>query len=474
MLIQWLSTLYLLVLAGMSVYGLWGFITLGLYCRHRSPKEQPLDKLPDSQLPPVTVQLPIYNERLVVHRLIETVSQLDYPPHLLQIQVIDDSTDETTQIAAQLVAHYQAQDLNIQLLHRSDRTGYKAGALAAGLDQATGEFIVIFDADFQPPPDFLHQTIPYFLQNPQLGVIQTRWGHLNIDQSPLTAAQAIAMDAHFAIEQVGRYAHNYFPKFNGTAGLWRRSCILDIGGWEQDTVCEDLCLSTRATLAGWQFCYLNHVVAPAELPAQVSAFKSQQARWAKGSTQCLLKFGKPIWQSPRHTPMAKIYAFLSMSIYNVHFLLILLLLLLVPLVGLNYTFSPQLTWFGVAGVAQPILLFLSQRVLYAKWIKRLAYLPALLLIAVGLAPSISRAILQALFVRRHTFERTPKGDSLNPRQRYRLPWDWIVATELFLAAYAALGLWFSFANHNYGSLFTLLLCFLGFAYVAYLSLYEIR
>ncbi|HEX6384945.1 MAG TPA: glycosyltransferase, partial [Anaerolineae bacterium] len=263
------ALIYLLTMAGLSLYGFAGLLTLCLYWRHRQ-QVFPCPPVP-SDLPPVTVQLPIYNERFVVDRLIESAVALDYPPDRLQIQVIDDSTDGTTGRAAELVRHYEKKGVNISLLHRQHRQGYKAGALSGALMQAQGEFIAIFDADFQPSPSFLRQTIPHFLHEPALGLVQTRWGHLNAHESALTAAQAIALDKHFVMEQTVRHRANLFPKFNGAAGVWRRRCLEMAGGWHDDTVCEDLCLSTRAILQGWQFLFLNDVVAPAELPDSILA-----------------------------------------------------------------------------------------------------------------------------------------------------------------------------------------------------------
>jgi cellulose synthase/poly-beta-1,6-N-acetylglucosamine synthase-like glycosyltransferase len=243
-----LSTFCLLAAVGLSLYGILGLITLWLYWRHRHV-EFPLPELAPSKLPPVTVQLPIYNERYVVDRLINAAVSLDYPRDRLQIQVLDDSTDDTTQRAGMLVERYRDVGVDISLLHRSHRQGYKAGALSEALAQAQGEYLVIFDADFQPPADFLRQTMPHFKTEPRLGMVQARWGHLNSYDSPVTAAQAIALDKHFVMEQTVRHRANLFPRFNGAGGIWRRACLTDAGGWQVDTVCEDLCLSTRAPMS---------------------------------------------------------------------------------------------------------------------------------------------------------------------------------------------------------------------------------
>lgn len=469
---QALANLYILVVASISVYGLLGLYTIWLYWRHRHDTVSVSAAVPQI-LPTVTVQLPIYNERYVVERLIETAVSLDYPKNRLQIQIIDDSTDDTTYKAAALAALYKKKGIDIELVHRCTQQGYKAGALANALLYASGEFIAIFDADFQPQSDFLQKTIPHFYDNPHLGMIQARWGHLNRSESPLTAAQAIALDKHFAMEQAVRHRANLFPKFNGAGGIWRRAAIDDAGGWLDDTVCEDLCLSTRASLKQWQFRFLNEVEAPAELPTSILAYKNQQARWAKGSVQCLLKYGLSILRTPHHTIAARLYALLSMSAYITHLLLLLLLILQVPLIYLNYRFSPMMILFSIAGIGQPLLFILAQRVLYTDWWRRLRYFPIMLIIAIGLAPSNSRAILEASGHRAHVFIRTPKNGAncKQPQQNiYRLPFDPIIFLEIFFSLYAGLGLGLALLKGQYGSMFLLLTCLLGFGYVAYLSL----
>jgi cellulose synthase/poly-beta-1,6-N-acetylglucosamine synthase-like glycosyltransferase len=474
MILAWLSSLYLLAAAGIALFGLLGLVTFIYYWRHRHDSF-PCPPVQENDLPHVTVQLPIYNERYVVGRLIDAAAQLDYPRDRLQIQVIDDSTDDTTEIAQEIVQKYLVQGINVEMLHRTHRSGFKAGALEAALERATGDFIAVFDADFQPQPDFLRQTVPHFLGEPQLGMVQTRWGHLNPFESQLTAAQTIALDKHFAMEQTVRHRASLFPKFNGSAGVWRRQCLVDAGGWEADTVCEDLCLSTRAILKGWRFRFLNEVVSPAELPTTISAYKNQQSRWAKGSIQCLVKFGPEILTNQKHSLVARLYAILSMFAYSTHIFLLILLLVQVPLIYLNYHPPMVLLAFGLAGIAQPILFVMGQRELYADWSKRIRYFPALLLVAIGLAPANSRAIVQVVAGRQHNFIRTPKGGKSNwanlPGRplspgTYRLPVDWIVIVELFLALYATTGLILCFRQGNFGPSFFMLSCVLGFGYVA--------
>jgi cellulose synthase/poly-beta-1,6-N-acetylglucosamine synthase-like glycosyltransferase len=411
----------------------------------------------------------------VVHRLIEAAVSITYPADKLQVQVVDDSTDDTTLRAQEWVDIYNKEGVNIQLVHRTDRSGYKAGALQNALPAATGDYIAIFDADFQPAPDFLLQTIPHFLENKQLGMIQARWGHLNDDASALTAVQAIALDKHFAMEQTVRHRANLFPKFNGSGGIWRRACMEDAGGWEDDTVCEDLCLSTRAILKGWDFRFLNDVVAPAELPTSIAAYKNQQARWAKGSSQCLVKFGRPILNDNKYSLTARLYALLSMSAYNTHLLVLTLLLLQIPLLLVDFRFSAKMLLFTVAGIGQPLLFILAQQVLYSDWQHRLRHFPTMVLVAIGIGPSTSRAIVQAFVGNDHPFIRTPKlGEVKRPYAPYSFKFDWIILVELLLTLYAIIGIAIAIWQNNIGPLFFLSTCALGMGYVAYLSLKELR
>lgn len=475
----WLGGIYIGLVAGIAIFGMLGLVTMWFFWIHRHDSF-PCPNVPDEELPAVVVQLPIYNERLVVDRLLKAAVNLDYPRDRLQIQVLDDSTDETTAIATALVDRYQSQGINIELKHREARSGFKAGALESGLTSAMGDFIVVFDADFVPLPEFLRQTIPHFLSDPDLGMIQTRWGHLNGDESVLTAVQTIALDKHFAMEQSTRHRANLFPKFNGSAGIWRRSCLVDAGGWEEDTVCEDLCLSTRAILKGWRFRYLNGVVAPAELPRTMSAYKNQQSRWAKGSTQCLIKFGPSILTTRRHPLIARVYALLSMAGYTTHLLMLLLLLVQVPLIYFGFTPPAFMLFFGVLSLAQPLLFVYGQQSLYGDWLRRLRYMPALLLIAIGLAPSNSRAIVEAISGTRNKFVRTPKGfaygdisqKNIGQLPMYSLPFDWIVFVELFLALYAVLGLILSLGRANFWPVLFMSACALGFGYVAIATIRE--
>ncbi len=483
--IQLLGILYVLIALGLAGYGLTGLVTLWLYLRHRhqlTPLPNPLDP---ANTPSVTVQLPVYNEPLVIERLIDAAVTLDYPRDRLQIQVLDDSTDQTTGLATSRVAFHRAAGTHIELIHRDARHGFKAGALQNGLERATGQFIAIFDADFVPKPDFLQQTVPHLQADSNLGMVQTRWGHLNASCTPLTRAQAISLDKHFAIEQLVRHRADLFPKFNGSAGIWRADCIRAAGGWLADTVCEDLDLSTRAQLDGWRFLFLPEVISPAELPPQMTAFKIQQARWAKGSLQCTAKFWREILGSRRHSLLGRVYALISMTGYLAHPLLLGLLLLLPPLLYWGYDFSPWLAVLSVAGIAQPLLFLLSQSALYPRWLSQSAAgLPALALVAVGLAPSNSWSVWETFTRRRHEFHRTPKFNLLpRPDGRWAHPpitnhfpaaFSPLVLGELALALYALVGAVIAGYSGSLGSLPFLLLCAAGLGYTAVQSWREPR
>jgi len=472
-----LVVIYIAIVGVLSIYGFLGFLTFILFWRYKNQKD--IAPLVDSAvLPEVTIQLPIYNERFVIERLIDSAVRINYPRDRLQIQVIDDSDDETTAIAAARIAQYQAEGIAIEHVRRSDRSGYKAGALAAALAKARGEYIAIFDADFLPMPDFLMDTVPYFVDNPLLGMVQARWGHLNDSESALTAAQSIALDKHFVMEQNVRNRANMFPKFNGSAGIWRQTCVDDAGGWRADTVCEDLCLSTRATLKGWEFRYLGDVVAPAELPGGIRAYKNQQARWAKGSIQCLQKYGQDIMRDANHTLTGRLYALLTMSAYGTHILLLLLLILQLPMILLDVSLPPFMVLFTFVGIGQPLLFIVAQKETYPDWGKRILYFPTLLIIAIGMAPSSAKAVLEAFQGNKHhPFKRTPKGYSIQAsadhwQRFYRLPDDGSLWMELLLAAYVALSLALAAVHGQFGSVILLLTSLLGFTYVAYLEIRE--
>jgi cellulose synthase/poly-beta-1,6-N-acetylglucosamine synthase-like glycosyltransferase len=395
--------------------------------------------------PRVTVQLPLYNERYVVERLIDAVCRLDYPRDRLEIQVLDDSTDDTAARAESAVRRAQARGVNIVRMARSRRDGYKAGALRDGLRAAGGEFIAVFDADFLPAPDFLKATIPYF-GDPALGMLQARWGHLNAGHSLLTRLQAIGIDGHFAVEQAARAWSGWFMNFNGSGGVWRRRAIEDAGGWQADTLTEDLDLSYRAQLAGWKLMAAPQIVCPGELPVTMDAFKSQQHRWAKGSIQTAKKTLGGVLHARLPWPV-KAQAVLHLTRYLVHPLILLVVLLSIPTLHSPfmraYRGAPVLffilLWLSTLG---PSALYLSaQRLLYPDWKARLKYLPALMCLGSGLAVNNTLAVLEAFLNLRSPFVRTPKFGILRKGEawqgkHYGLPLRAAAFAELGVGLYA--------------------------------------
>ncbi|MDY7041664.1 MAG: cellulose synthase family protein, partial [Chloroflexota bacterium] len=468
---SFLGAIYIAAAVMLALYGINSLVMLVLYFRNRSCNP-PLPPL--THTPRVTVQLPIYNELYVVERLIDAVVALDYPRDHLQIQVLDDSTDETTAMARERAAYHRQRGFDIVVVHRSQRTGFKAGALAHGLNEATGEFVAIFDADFVPGPDFLRQTVPHFLAQPDLGLIQTRWGHINGDYSPLTRAQTLALDGHFVVEQTARQRAGLFMNFNGTAGIWRRDCIEDSGGWQGDTLSEDLDLSYRAQLRGWRFLFLPNVVSPAEVPPQVAAFKRQQFRWAKGSIQCLRKLGRAVLTTQQ--PLFKrIQGLIHLSGYLVHPLMLVLLLASLPLMLWEGMPGLPLAYLSLASAGPPLLYAVAQRSLYTNWRRRWAVFPVLVMLGTGVALSNTWAVVGALLGRRQSFQRTPKyrlesqGDRWRGKE-YALPFSWMTLGEAALAFYAGITVIVACLRGNVYAVPFLLLYVAGFGYVAVLGL----
>jgi len=383
--------------------------------RHYKPDVQKYFK----KLPKITVQIPLYNERLVATRIVDAVAAFDYPAEKLQIQIVDDSTDETSQLIAQRVQHFQAQGINIQHLQRRIRTGFKAGALKEAMKQATGEYIAIFDADFIPEPTLLKATIHHFNQ-PKMGMIQFRWQHLNRNSSSLTKAQAMMLDSHFSLEQQVRCSSNLFFNFNGTAGIWRTEAIIDAGNWSADTLTEDLDLSYRAQLNGWKMLYLNDHGCAGELPADMAAFKSQQHRWAKGGVQVMKKILGTVWRSS-FSVKHKIEASFHLS-NNLAYLVMMIdsvCLLLPSLFAREYLQLETILWIDLpmlilSSASHLIYLFFGQVALGHSKIAAMFKLPRLLLIGIQLAYNNAKAGIEALRGQESEFVRTPKsGELLN-------------------------------------------------------------
>jgi len=385
------------------------------------------------------VQLPVYNESLILQRLVKAVVEQDYPSDRLQIQVLDDSTDETTDLSRQLVATYQAQGINIVLQQRKDRTGYKAGALAEALKTATGEFIGIFDADFVPPPDWLKTVIRGFT-HPSIGCVQARWGHLNSRYNLLTKIVTLAIDGHFIVEQGARFGSNLFLGFNGSAGIWRRACIDSAGGWAWDTLTEDLDLSYRAQLAGWKIVYLPDLVVPGEIPAQLDAFKRQQYRWAKGSVQTLRKLAG-VLTSSRFSWKIRLAALLHLAMYMPYPFTVLVLLLTLPVALYAPPLMKMFSWTILASLGPPLFYAIARTNHLPRLWDRVSRLPFLMVLAVGISLNTALAVISGFLKKGGKFERTPKfnltgssGSWLD--KKYTLASSPVVWGELILAGYA--------------------------------------
>ncbi len=471
-----LAWLYIFLALSLALFGLNQFIIIALYFRYlkHNPPTPPCPK--EEEWPPVTVQLPIYNEASVVDRAIEALARLDYPRDKLEIQILDDSDDETTRIAQKKVREWEARGLRIVLIHRNSRDGFKAGALAEGLKSATGEFIAIFDADFIPPRNFLRLTIPYFLQDPRLGMLQTRWGHLNREYSLVTRAQALALDGHFLVEQLARQRAGLFMGFNGSAGVWRRSCIEDAGGWQSDTLTEDLDLSYRAQLRGWKCLFLPEIVVPAEIPPQINAFKNQQRRWAKGSIQCLLKLSGAVLRSPRPI-FHKFEALLHLGNYLVHPLMLLSLILILPLILQGIEVHFPLTYLMIASFGPPAVYFVATLKGSGRGPVEMLFFPILALMGVGIALSNTIAIFEVLLNKGGSFERTPKFRLYRnrgnwERNPYAIRAEKVAFGEILIAIYALLALIVAWLKGFYWSVPFFLLYAGGFSYVGIGSLWH--
>ncbi len=474
---EFIMALYFISLLVLFTFGAHGFVMVYHYLNR--PTRQTTPPLLNDE-PMVTIQLPIFNEMYVVHRLIDAVCALDYPKEKLEIQVLDDSLDETKEIVARKVAEYKELGFDIQHIHRMNRQGFKAGALQNGLITARGEFIAIFDADFVPRKDFLRDTLPYFFEDPRIGLVQTRWEHINSEYSLLTRTQALALDGHFVMEQDIRNRVGFFINFNGTGGIWRKSCIEDAEGWQSDTLTEDLDLSYRAQLRGWKFKYLNDVTTPAELPAEVSALKSQQFRWTKGAIETARKILPKVWKS--NIPLrVKIHSTFHLT-NNIVFPFILLAgILNVPLIFIKQNGGHQLYFammsiFVLAFIGSFLFYMFSQRAVYLDWQRRIMLFPLFMAGSMGFAVNNSRAVFEALFKKKSEFIRTPKyniegkNDSWVGKQYVRRTVDWVVAIEVALALYCFFGVISSLYYLEIAAVPFQLMYFLGFTFVAFLSL----
>jgi cellulose synthase/poly-beta-1,6-N-acetylglucosamine synthase-like glycosyltransferase len=472
---------YFAVLLVLSIYGSHRYVMAYLYYKYKG--NLPTPKRRFEELPRVTIQLPIFNEMYVVERLVEAVGGIEYPRDLLEIQVLDDSTDETQGIARALVDRLRGRGLDVSYLHRDNRRGFKAGALQEGLRVARGELVAVFDADFVPTPDFLLHSV-HFFSDPKIGMVQVRWEHLNRDYSHLTQAQAIFLDGHFVIEHTARNRSGRFFNFNGTAGVWRRATIEDAGGWQHDTLTEDLDLSYRAQLKGWQFVYLPEVVSPAEVPVEMNAFKTQQHRWAKGSVQTARKLLPRILRSdlPREV---KVEAFFHLTA-NFTYPLMILLTVLMPVSmvirfkhGWYEVLMLDLPFFWTATMSVVMFYVASQREIGMPVWRRIKYLPFIMALGIGMCVNQSKAVIEALVGYETGFTRTPKlgvkgKDRSWLRKRYRTLLNAQPLLELALGAYLTSAIWFALDKGVYFSLPFLLLFQWGFFYVGLMSLLQRR
>ncbi len=475
---DFLLIVYFISLTILFGFGIHGLVLLYYYKKTLNVQAPEINFA--GEYPTVTIQLPMYNEMYVIERLIDAVCEIEYPKDRLQIQVLDDSTDETTIIASKLVDKYKAQGFDIVYLHRTNRDGYKAGALKEGLKQAKGEYVAIFDADFVPHKDFLMKTIPYFT-NKDVGMVQTRWEHLNEEYSFITRAAALALDGHFVIEQQVRNKAGFFINFNGTAGIWRKETIFDAGNWQADTLTEDLDLSYRAQLKGWKFVFLNDVTSPAELPADINALKTQQFRWTKGAVETAKKILPLVLKS--NLPLKiKLESFVHLTSNIVFPFIIIVAMLNIPLVIIKNTvggydnYYTLMSVFVLASISTFLFYMFAQRAIHLDWRKRLLLFPVFLAGSMGFAVNNSKAVFEALINKKSGFARTPKykietgKDKWLNKKYVQKKINWTVFVELLLTLYYVLGIGISVYYLEIAAIPFQLLFLLGFGTVGLMSL----
>lgn len=469
---------YFISLSILFAFGLHGLVMIYYYHKTRAYATPDLE-IP-KELPMVTVQLPVFNEVYVIERLVNAVCEMEYPKDKLEIQLLDDSTDETVEVSRRLVAEWASRGFDIKHIHRIDRSGFKAGALKSGLEKAKGEFVAIFDADFVPKKEFLMKTIPHF-HNDGVGMVQTRWEHLNEDYSYLTRAQALALDGHFVIEQQVRNKAGFFINFNGTAGIWRKSCIEDAGNWHADTLAEDLDLSYRAQLRGWKFVFLNDVTSPAELPADINGLKTQQFRWTKGAVETAKKLLPLVWKSK--LPMKiKLECTVHLTSNIVFPFILLTAFLNVPLVVIKNTvegYDSIFTMMGIfvlASISTFMFYMYAQRAIHLDWRRRLMLFPVFMAGSMGFAVNNTKAVFEALTGKKSAFLRTPKykivgaeGD-WKKKKYVQKKIGGAVFMELFFTLYFIVGISISLFYLEIAAIPFQLLFLAGFGTVGALSL----
>ncbi len=497
-LINVIFILYALALVAITAYCLMQLDLLYNYKKHHRqlrrgrravmPGKEPVNDLSDREWPFVTIQLPIFNELYVVERLIDNIMQLDYPKDRFEVHILDDSTDETVDITRRKVEEYRARGYNIAQFRRTDRAGFKAGALKEAMQHARGEFIAIFDADFMPRPDFLKATLAHF-EDEKVGVVQTRWEHLNENYSIITRLQALQLNVHFRVEQKGRHAGNYLLQFNGTAGVWRRKTIDDAGGWEADTLTEDLDLSIRAQLKGWKILFLEEVGSPAELPAEMHGLKSQQFRWMKGGAETARKMLPTVWRSELSFGQ-KLHATMQLAASTVFVCVFIMGVFSVPLLlyWSNVQLGSTLLEYCYVGMLALIAVHYTANVEMqpgngAYW-KRLArfilLFPLFLALSMGLSLHNTVAVIQGWLGKKSAFVRTPKfnitglKDSLWNRKYLARRISWTTSMEGLLAVFFGYASWQGYESGNYGFLAMHLTLTLGYTFIFYYSLRHVR
>jgi cellulose synthase/poly-beta-1,6-N-acetylglucosamine synthase-like glycosyltransferase len=469
---------YFISLSILFAFGLHGLVMIYYYHKTRAYATPDLEM--PAELPMVTVQLPVFNEVYVIERLVNAVCEMEYPKDKLEIQLLDDSTDETVEVSRRLVAEWASRGFDIKHIHRIDRSGFKAGALKSGLEKAKGEFVAIFDADFVPKKDFLMKTIPHF-HNDGVGMVQTRWEHLNEDYSYLTRAQALALDGHFVIEQQVRNKAGFFINFNGTAGIWRKSCIEDAGNWHADTLAEDLDLSYRAQLRGWKFVFLNDVTSPAELPADINGLKTQQFRWTKGAVETAKKLLPLVWKSKIPLKI-KLECTVHLTSNIVFPFILLTAFLNVPLVVIKNTvegYDSIFTMMGIfvlASISTFMFYMYAQRAIHLDWRRRLMLFPVFMAGSMGFAVNNTKAVFEALTGKKSAFLRTPKykivgADGDWKKKKYvQKKIGGAVFMELFFTLYFIVGISISLFYLEIAAIPFQLLFLAGFGTVGALSL----
>lgn len=454
-------------------------VLLMIFFYRRAKDRKPKVNKGVERFPLVTIQLPVYNEQYVIERLIRSVCDLDYPRDRLEVQILDDSTDETTEIAGRLVEEYRFRGYDIKLYHRENRVGYKAGALRFGLDRAKGEFIAIFDADFIPPIDFLKTTLPYFADE-RVGLVQTRWGHLNDFYSLLTRGQAIGLDAHFVIEQTARNKAGVFITFNGTGGVWRKQAILDAGNWEYDTLTEDLDLSYRAQLKGWKLVFLKDLVCPGEIPTEMNGLKIQQHRWAKGAVQTAKKVLPRVFKADLPL-LVKFEAFVHLTNHVAYPLLLGISIFSLPLLIIKVNcedarrYFDFISLFSICAFGHPLFYAYAQKETYADWKRRACYIPFLFAWGFGICVTNTRAVIEGLLNIKSPFHRTPKfriekkEDSWRGK-KYKSRPSLTTLMELMLGLYTSLAVVYALLNEQFFALPFLAILPFSFFYMGILSL----